>query len=413
MLGLEINESITYFLLFIALYSEVFLLVSFLERRAEKSRPLFGISETGALPRVAIVIPCFNEERTLASTVESVLALQYPSELLETIIIDDGSTDGTLAIAKRFGGVGGVRVFCKQNGGKHTALNIALEKTDADLIGCLDANSTVEPSALMRIVRAFENPSVSAVTPGIHVKKPETALQHIQNVEYNLSVFNRFILSVLGSAFITPGPFSIFRTKTVRALGGWRHGHSTEDMEMALRMQAGGHLIANAPSAAVHTSVPRTLPELFHQRVRWTYGFLRNALDYRFMFGNRAFGNLGLLILPAAFISIGAGIYFFVHILWYWATTFYDAVLNVQVTGVLPRLSFELFYINTSTLWFLVYAAVALILVLICTGSWLGTGKRVPPAGTPLFILLYSFLTPLWLGTALVRALFKTGVEWR
>lgn len=413
MSGIGATESIIYVLLFISLYFEVFLLVSFLEHRTKKVlRP--QRSKTDAVfPRVAIVIPCFNEELTIAHTIESVLALQYPSGMLEAIIVDDGSTDGTLRIAKQFEGRKGVRIFQKENGGKHTALNMALAETKADLIGCLDADSTVEPDALMRIVRVFENEHIAAVTPGIHVKKPETILQHIQDAEYSLSVFNRFILSALGSAFITPGPFSIFRTKTVRDLGGWRHGHSTEDMEMALRMQMHGHLIANAPAATVHTSTPRTLPELFRQRVRWTYGFLRNALDYRFMFGNRRYGNLGLVILPIALFSIGAGIYFFARIVWYWSSRIHDAIVHMQITGMLPHPSLELFYVNTSVLWFLVYVAVALMLVLISTGSWISTGKRVPPAGTPLFILLYSFLTPIWLGTAIFRAFFNTGVEWR
>ncbi len=412
MFDIGASDAITYTLLFISLYFEVFLLVSFLERRT--SEPVLETSgASAALPRVCVIIPCFNEENTVVSTIESVLALRYPAELLETIVVDDGSTDGTWDAMRQFEGRERVRIFRKENGGKHTALNLALEHTDADLIGCLDADSTVDREALSRIAPTFENADVAAVTPGIHVREPQTLLQHVQNAEYSLSVFNRFMLAALGSAFITPGPFSIFRTEVVRELGGWRHGHSTEDMEMALRMQANGHLIANAPAAAVHTGAPRTLPELFRQRVRWTYGFLRNASDYRFMLGNRAYGNLGLLVLPTAVLSVGTGMYFFLHIVWGWLQELHDAILRIQITGALPHPSFELFYFNTSALWFLVYVAVALILVLICTGTWLGTGRRLPPAGTPLFLLFYSFLTPLWLGTAVFRAIFKTGVEWR
>jgi hypothetical protein len=80
---------------------------------------------------------------------------------------------------------------------------------------------------------------------------------------------------------------------------------------------------------------------------------------------------------------------------------------------MLPHPTFDLFYVNTSAMWFLIFAAVLLILVLISAGSFIGTGKRTLPAGTPLFILFYSFLVPLWLGTAVVRAVFKTGVRWR
>jgi cellulose synthase/poly-beta-1,6-N-acetylglucosamine synthase-like glycosyltransferase len=306
-----------------------------------------------------------------------------------------------------------IKVFHKENGGKHTAMNVALAHTNADLIGCLDADSIVAPEALLRVVPVFDNAEVSAVTPGIHVKEARNVLQQMQKVEYRLSVFNRFMLAALGSAFITPGPFSIFRMSVVKELGGWRHGHSTEDMEMALRMQSHGFLIANAPGAVVYTGIPRTLRHLFRQRVRWTYGFLRNALDYRAMIGNRSYGNLGLLILPTALISIIAGIYFFVRIVYYLSLSLISEIVRIEVTGAWPHPVFSLFYINTSALWFLIYAAVALILILISAGTFIGTGKRTLPIGTPLFVLFYSFLVPLWLGTALVRALFKTGVRWR
>ena len=237
----------------------------------------------------------------------------------------------------------------------------------------------------------------------------------MQKVEYRLSVFNRFMLAALGSAFITPGPFSIFRASAVRELGGWRYGHSTEDMEMALRMQLAGYLIANAPKAVVLTSTPRTLKHLFRQRVRWTYGFLRNAIDYRAMVGSSRFGNLGILILPTALISIGAGIYFFARVVYYLGLDITREIERVQATHLLAHPSIGLFYIDTSAMWFLIYAAVVLILVLIAAGSSIGLDSRSYklPAGTPLFILFYSFLVPLWLSAAVIRAIFKTGVRWR
>ena len=406
-----IGEATVYTLLFISLYFEVFLLVTFLEKRA--GRPALNTAKyTGNLSRVCLVVPCFNEEKTLAHTMQSIFALRYPREMLETIIVDDGSTDGTLAVAKKFER-DGIKVFHKENGGKHTALNLALQHTEAEIIGCLDADSTDAEDALMRVIHAFENPDISAVTPGVHVRKPKTALQHIQNAEYTLSVFNRFMFAALGAVFITPGAFSMYRTKAVRDLGGWRHGHSTEDMELALRMQQNGHKIANAPAAAVYTATPKTISALFHQRVRWTYGFLRNFIDYRFMFGNRAYGNLGLFILPTALLSIVTGIYFFARVLWYGLKNLYDMFERIQITGIVPHPSLDLFYFNTSALLMISVVTILLVLILISAGSWIGTGRRMPPAGTPLFILLYGLIVPLWISTAVFRAVFKTGVRWR
>ena len=171
-------------------------------------------------------------------------------------------------------------------------------------------------------------------------------LQYMQDAEYRLSVFNRFTLAALGSAFITPGPFSIFRAKVVREQGGWRHGHSTEDLEMALRMQNAGYLIGNAPGAVVYTGTPRTIRALFRQRVRWTYGFLRNAIDYRHMFGNGAYGNLGIIVLPLALGSIGIAIYFFARILYYAILALMHLITRFEVLGFSFHPSFSFFYIN-------------------------------------------------------------------
>jgi len=408
-----IGSAATYVFLFISLFFEVFLLVVFLERRITRVEAQSAPVRTSELPTVCIVVPCFNEARTLEATVHSLLALHYPGEKLEIAIIDDGSTDDTLKIARRFESDARVKVFSKENGGKHTAMNLALAHTQAELIGCLDADSVVAPDALMQVVPIFNNPKIAAVTPGIHVREQKNILQRMQHVEYRLSIFNRFMLAAIGSVFITPGPFSFFRASVVRELGAWRYAHSTEDMEMALRIQLAGHLIANQPQAVVHTNTPSTLRGLFRQRVRWTYGWLRNAVDYRFMLGNKRFGNLGLIVLPTAIISVGAGIFFFLRILWNLGDTISHAILRYESGAGFPHVSFNAFYLPTSALWFLVWASIAMILALICAGSLIGTGKRLPPASTPLFLLFYSFLVPLWLIAAVFRATFKTGVRWR
>jgi cellulose synthase/poly-beta-1,6-N-acetylglucosamine synthase-like glycosyltransferase len=400
----------TYTLLFVSLFYEVFLLVVFLERKLRREKAVQALP--ASLPSAAIIVPCYNEEKTLAATLHSLLALTYPADKLQIIVVDDGSTDGTLALARTFEPQ--VTVLHKENGGKHTAMNLGLAQTDAEFVGCLDADSVVAPEALMAIVPVFADENVAAVTPGIHTKEPGNVLQHMQHVEYRLSVFNRFMLAALGSAFITPGPFSIFRTAVVRELGGWRYAHSTEDMEMALRIQEAGYQIANAPGAVVHTATPVTLKHLFRQRVRWTYGWLRNAVDYRHMFGNLRYGNLSLLVLPSAIISIGAGIFFFLRLLYGFAVLLVHEYIRVSATGSLPRPeSPSLFYMNTSAMWFIVCAAVVIVLTLISLGSRIGTGKSRPPIGTPLFLAFYSFLVPLWLSAAVIRAVFRTGVRWR
>lgn len=417
MVGVGIGTLAVYVLLFISLYFEVFMLVSVLDRRrdmAEQDTTPEPV-DPASLPTVAVVIPCWNEERTVAGTIESLLALDYPKEKLSIIVVDDGSKDNTLAIAKPFAETDPrVKVFTKENGGKHSAMNYALAHTDAEIIGCLDADSSVSPDALMHIIPSFSDPAIAAVTPGIHVRAPETLLQHMQDAEYRLSLFNRYALASLGSMFITPGPFSFFRATVVREMGGWRHAHATEDLELAIRLQLAGHLIANAPAAAVHTASPRTVRTLFRQRVRWTYGFLRNMIDYRFMLGNSTYGNLGLVILPTAIISIGAGIFFFLRMGWFAIERIMHEITRVEIVGISTSYpSFSLFYVNTSMMIFLVIMSMSLIITLISMGTWLGTQHKMPPKGTVVFLAFYSFLVPLWLTASVIRAIFNTGVRWR
>lgn len=402
---------VPYTLLFISLYFEVFLLIAFLEMRLGGIR--MRLAAPAVLPTVTIIVPCYNEERGIEETIHSLLALDYPKDKFEVLVVDDGSTDKTLELARALEGPQ-VRVLTKENGGKHSAMNLGLSTITTDLVGCLDADSVVNTDALMKIVPAFSDERVGAVTPGIHVREPKSLLQHLQLVEYRISIFNRFMLSSLGAAFITPGPFSILRTSVVKELGGWRHAHSTEDMEMALRFQEAGHLIANAPQAIVYTSVPNSIRHLLRQRIRWTYGFLRNLSDYRHMLWNSKYGNLGLLVLPTALISIGTALYFALRMTFYGISSIHHELVKVKFAGISePRFVFDSFFINTSTVLFLVYASILCVIAFIWIGSYLGTGRRTPPAATPFFLLFYGFLAPFWLGAALFRASFRTGVRWK
>lgn len=401
-------EMAVYILLFTSLYVEVFMLIMFLEYVATRS-PLSTTVPT-KLPSVAIIVPCYNESAGIDATLRSLLALEYPRELLDIVVVDDGSTDDTLARAQAY--APHVRVFSQANGGKHTAMNRGLSHAQGELVGCLDADSVVKPDALTHIVSAFADSRVAAVTPAIHVKQPQTVLQYMQEAEYRLALFNRFILAKLGSMFITPGPFSFFRTAIVRELGGWKGAHMTEDMEMAMRIQGAGHAIANAPRAHVYTATPRTLGKLYHQRVRWTYGFLQNVRDYRHVFGNAQFGHLGVFVLPLALISVFTAMFFFMRSVADIAITSYDAYTYFALTGIWPTYHFNAFYINTSAFMFLAFVSLGLVLALIAAGSWIGHETRRPPLSTPLF-LIFGFITPVWLFAAVVRAGLKTGVRWR
>lgn len=403
-----------YFFLFISLYFEVFLLISFLERRVKAVREA---REPARYPYVGIIVPCFNEERTIAATIRSLLALDYPKEKLDIVLVNDGSRDSSPAILDRFAKrYSHVRAIHKENGGKHTALNAAIETmTNTELVGCLDADSFVAPEALKEAVMHFENPSVMAVTPAISVHEPRGMLSRIQQAEYSFAIFIRRVFSMTGSAFITPGPFSFFRKEALDAVGPYRKAHHTEDLELGLRFQEKRFHIDNAPTVRVYTTTPPTLKKLYRQRVRWTYGFLRNMEDYRHMVGNWRFGALGLLVLPSALLSIFGGIFFAGYFLVNLGSLFVDTFVQYSAAGLPNGLSApDLFFFNTQALIFITLTLLILTTIIIGIGKRISqTGGRLAGPDLPLFLALYGFLAPLWLAGAVAKATLVRDISWR
>lgn len=414
----DIGTIIVNIFLFLTLYAQVLLLFTFFERKS-----IFGASvlKDGGLsvkkfPIVTIIVPVWNEEKTLAGTINSLLALAYPKEKLDIIIVDDGSKDGTRKVANSFKSHPQVRIFHKENGGKHTAVNLGIKKAKGELIGCLDADSFVDSGALAEIVRCFEDPRIMAVTPAIRVYTPGNVLQKIQRVEYNMGIFLRKVFGSMNAIHVTPGPFSIFRKKVFDDLGEYRRAHNTEDMEMALRMHKNHYPIANAPVAYVYTITPRTVRGLYKQRLRWVYGFLANVIDYRAMILNKKYGNVGMFTLPAAIVSIFAALYFTGLALAHFSLRLAEKALEIKTVGISWRMhpyAFDWFFVNTDETAILIYLLLASTIFIVFTGKKLAEGNMKVSSDMVYFLTLYGFLAPLWLSRAVYNVVFNKKTSWR
>lgn len=416
-------EMFAYPFLFVALFFESFVLVTLLSKPARATRArarAHGASASAAAtPSVAVIVPCWNEAATIAATCDSLLALEYPREKLEIILVDDGSTDATPSAMARFAEHSQVRILRKENGGKHTALNAGIALTTAEFVGCLDADSFVEPDALREIVSCFENPRVAAATAAMSAHNPGNMLQHMQNAEYSFGITLRHAFASLNGLYVTPGPFSFYRREVVEELGGFRYGHQTEDMEMALRIQRAGYAIENAPRARVYTKTPSTLRGLLKQRTRWTSGFLRNIFgEYRGLIGNRRHGALGMLVLPTALLAIASGITLFLLMLFLFARNTL-AAFSVR-TGVpfsyafLPQGGrFDWFYFPANFYLSLAVITLAASVTLIIIGKRVSrTPGNVLPSIVS-YLLLYSFVVPLWLIRATSDVALGRRRDWR
>ncbi|MBX4206534.1 glycosyltransferase family 2 protein, partial [Candidatus Parcubacteria bacterium] len=367
-------------------------------------------------PSVTVIVPVWNEESTLAATVDSLLALDYPEDKLSFILVDDGSTDKTWQVMNGYKQNPRFGIYRKENGGKHTAVNLGLEKVRSDLVGCLDADSFVNADALLKIVPYFDDASVMAVTPSIKVHEPVNALQHIQKTEYSWSIFLRRMLSSMGALYVTPGPFSIFRTQVFHELGGYKHAYMTEDMEMAMRMQKNRYKIVNSHGAHVYTVAPATLKGLVKQRSRWTYGFLNNAFDYREMFFNRSYGNFGMFIMPIATLSTFTSLVMVTNVIWGWVAKATQIIHRIEAVGFTWKLgapSFDWYFLNTGVLSLIVTMAVALTMLILFLSLRMADGKARLSKGVFYYLFLYTFMVPLWLVKALFDTAFRRKVSWR
>lgn len=408
-------ELLTYPFLFLAIFFEAFVLVTFLSKPARSARGRGPGDET---PSVAVIVPCWNEETTIAATCESLLALDYPADKLEIILVNDGSTDATPAAMAPFATYPQVRIIHKENGGKHTALNAGIAATEAEFIGCLDADSFVEPDALREIIPCFTREQVAAVTAAMSVHHPKNLLQHMQQAEYAFGITLRHTLASINGLYVTPGPFSFYRHSTIKELGGFRHGHQTEDMEMALRLQREGYEIENAPHARVYTKSPDTVLKLVKQRTRWTSGFLRNVLgEYRDLIGDKRQGVLGMLVLPVAVISIGSGIMVFSFSL---VTLVRSVITAIQIrVGIpasyafLPHGSFDWFYFPASFYILLGVATLLASLSLIVVGKRISKTPGNLGLGLISYTFLYGLIAPLWLIHATADVTFGKNRAWR
>ena len=246
------------------------------------------------------------------------------------------------------------------------------------------------------------------------VRHPKNLLELMQSAEYTFGIFVKKTFDNLAAISVLPGPFSIYRRSVFEQIGLFRHAHNTEDMEMAFRMHQNHLVIENAHTAIVHTNVPPTLNKLIKQRTRWSQGFLQNSQDYSSMYFNPQFGNFGMLVLPFGLALFIGALYSTAYLLYEVGSGLGRQALDIWVTGIFPRVSFEhfsWFYLNTSMLTFLIIATMLMTITAILIG------RRIADVhfgiGTLLsYLMLYGFVAPLWLAKAAWGTLRSQETVW-
>ncbi len=285
---------------FVAVFVSVWFLLTFVDDR----KNVIKRSKVKKKPKISIIIPAYNEEKNISALLKNILKINYDRKKLEIIVVDDGSTDNTYHLAKKFSRFG-IKVYKKENGGKGSALNFGLKKCSNDLIMAMDADTVLTKDSLINIIKYLDSPSTMSVIPNIRVYKPSNHLEKVQDVGYALTNFIRKILALSNSLNIANAS-PIFKKTFFKKYGGFDEKNITEDFEIGLRIQSKNYNVEHAFDSIVYTKVPKTFKSLMKQRIRWYYGLFYNLKKYRFMFGSK-YGDIGTFLLPITVIGFAIG----------------------------------------------------------------------------------------------------------
>jgi len=199
-------------------------------------------------------------------------------------------------------------------------------------------------------------------------------------------------------------------------LGPYRHGHNTEDMEIAYRMQKNKYRIEHCNDAYVYTNTPTTIKKLYRQRLRWIYGFINNTIDYRSVLFKKQYGNFSLFTLPMGVISIVSVAYLFVRIV-YNIGDFIYAKINVfnTVGWHFSSANFypDTFFINSQSFIFLVVFIYLLVVFAMIFGRRMTEGKWGLSLYMLYFFPVFSLIAPFWLMKAVYNTVLQRKPAWR
>jgi cellulose synthase/poly-beta-1,6-N-acetylglucosamine synthase-like glycosyltransferase/spore germination protein YaaH/peptidoglycan/xylan/chitin deacetylase (PgdA/CDA1 family) len=251
-------------------------------------------------PQVAVLIPAYNEEKVIERTIQGALDSDYPN--LRVIVIDDGSKDRTLEIARRAfaaeEAAGRVLILTKPNGGKAEALNFGLEHIgDAEIFVGIDADTIIAPDAIIRMVPHFLNPKVAAVAGNAKVGNRVNLWTRWQALEYITSQnFERRALNTMGAVSVVPGAIGAWRVTAVREAGGYHVDTVAEDADLTMALLRNGYRVEYEDLALAFTEAPTNANALMRQRFRWSFGILQAVFKHRGVFARK--GALGFVALP-------------------------------------------------------------------------------------------------------------------
>ena len=264
-----------------------------------------------AFPEVALLIAAYNEEESIAETLDYALRADYPGRF-QIVVADDGSSDRTRDIVASYAARNGrVRLLEVDHGGKAEALNAALETINAPLVATIDADTLLMPYSLKRAVArlAASPPDTIAVAGSVLVRNSrQNLLTRAQEWDYFLGIASvKRAQALLQGTLVAQGAFSVYDTTALKLAGGWPN-RIGEDIVLTWRMLAQGGRSVFEPTAVAFTEAPADWRAFARQRRRWARGMIEGLRDHGFgllkslnFYSHSVAGNFVFPFLDACF----------------------------------------------------------------------------------------------------------------
>ncbi len=269
------------------------------------------LKEPPSYPKISVLVPAYNEEKVIRTTIESLLSTDYPEK--EIIVIDDGSKDQTLEIALQYKDK--VKVIHKENGGKASALNMGMLYATGPIIVILDADTIIGHTALKHIAKSFSNENIAAVAGNVKIRNRINCLTWCQALEYlsGIQIMRRG-LDYFGAITIVPGALGAFKKKKLEEAGAYHNDTLVEDFDATMKVLRSGMIISGSNMATAYTQAPQKLRDFYKQRKRWYRGNLQVLRRHSDILLNPRFGYLHkfsyplmaihMLVIPATSLMV-------------------------------------------------------------------------------------------------------------
>jgi len=391
----------------------VFLLSLFKYKNKLYHSPI--LEKKDKLPKVSIIISAYNEEEKISDSIESLKRINYPKDLYEIVIVNDGSEDKTRDVVLKYANEKNV-VFIdnKKNKGKAACLNQGISIATGKFVACMDADTVVPKDIIQKTIPYFKDEKIGSVTVSVEVRNVNNFLQKIIQLEYilGLSLFLK-IFSLFNCIHVTPGPFSIYRKDLLKKIGGFDIKNITEDLEIAYRIHKSGNKIANCMNVKVKTITPSNFKSLYRQRRRWYSGALITLWKHKNLMFRGKTGLFGIFIpFNYSLITFGLGLFLLSIYL-----TFSSAIKNISLYSLtnynfFSNLSWDVDFLSISMFAFFGISGMLGMIVLVTFG--LNAIRNSPQKkisvyfGYFLLFILYQFF---WLSSFFL-VLFRRKVRW-